>query len=131
QMKAARMRRINQIRLISNAQMREVESGANRAVEHKEIGEGDLLFDQMFKLMNTFSERFDNVSKLKDGSHEAEYWQNLQKTIASINYNADKGSSYGLRGFDEVIFKTWQDPDGAILKMFHGEILNVKEHSVI
>lgn len=118
---SAEYRRKN-LRLITNAQVREI--GGNNAVEHKEILESDLMFDQMFKLKNLNDEMWTNTANLNDNS--AAFWEEFQKTIATYNYSADKGGSFGIKGFDDVLLRVSMED---FISLFKGELLTMEKHS--
>lgn len=110
------------LRLITNAQVREI--GGNNAVEHKEILESDLMFDQMFKLKNLNDEMWTNTANLNDKS--SAYYQLLEKTIATYNYSADKGGSFGIKGFDKVLSVVSMND---FIELFKGELATMEKHS--
>lgn len=119
--------RIGKLRLVTNAQLRDTGASGN-AVEHKEIGEGDLMMDQMFKLMNQNHELYERLGEMTDWDVKA-YWESMDKVFAAYTYNADKGGSLALQGIDQSITDIKRDPKLIIRNMFAGEVKTVMEHS--
>lgn len=129
------MQRIAKLNLVTNAQLRDKER--DNTVEHKKVGEGDLIFDTMYKMFNFLDEMHEKTDKM--GGFESEFYKDRSREVILNFFNGDKGGSYGLEGFDRV-FNNSTSFDGqnvligqkfrdSFVNLFKGEIDTMQKHS--